>query len=119
MQAGLNQFRALRLMLGENNNEEHIVEQARESLRTKSAGPVIPALEEPKWIDRTGFPLGIDESTNQFFPLVPANAVLVSPTAEISFAIRKMTDDESHLNNPFFGVDGLPISTNAPQPESE
>ena len=69
------------------NIEEYLRRQTRSSLDTKlDAGDVVEALEEEEWIERTKMPLGMNETTYEFFPLE------IPPFAN---------DDANDLNNPF------------------
>ena len=73
------------------NMEEYLCRQTRSSLDTKlDAGDVVEALEEEEWIERTKMPLGMNETTYEFFPLE------IPP-----FARQHTNDDANDLNNPF------------------
>jgi hypothetical protein len=88
---GIDFFRNTVLRLGGNNFEEQIIEKSRISLDQKMQMNIIPALEEKEWIDRTDFPIGLNNE-NQFFPLHPTEE-LFAMAQPMSNAIFKMSKD--------------------------
>lgn len=93
---GIDFFRRTVLQLGEQNIEEQIIEKARESLNQKLQSEIPPALNEREWIDRTNFPIGLDNK-NEFFNLEPTEP-LMAMAAPMFSAIKKMTNDLTDLN---------------------
>lgn len=88
---GIDFFRNTVLRLGGNNLEEEIIEKSRSSLDRKMEMEVIPELEEPEWINRTRFPIGIDAKGN-FFSLQPTEEMMPQ-AAPLHNVIFKMTND--------------------------
>ena len=84
-------FRNTVLVVGGENLEEQIIKKSRISLDNKMEMGICPELEEPEWIDRTSFPIGLD-SNNNFFPLFPTEE-LFPQAIPLSNAIFKITDD--------------------------
>lgn len=85
------------LILGGENIEEQIIKKARASFDTKMETDIIPELEEQEWINRTGFPIGLDNNNN-FFPLLPTEKV-IPQILPLYNAIFKITND-TDLNIP-------------------
>jgi hypothetical protein len=88
---GIDFFRNTVLRLSGNNFEEQIIEKSRISLDQKMQMSIIPALEEKEWIDRTDFPIGLNNE-NEFFPLHPTEQLFVM-AQPMSDAIFKMSKD--------------------------
>ncbi len=93
---GIDFFSRTVLKLGEQNIEEQIIEKARESLNQKVQSEIPPALNEKEWIDKTSFPIGLDDK-NEFFSLEPTTP-LTSFAIQMHEGIKKMTNDLSDLN---------------------
>lgn len=93
---GLDFFSRTVLKLGEQNIEEQIIGKARESLNQKINSEIPPALNEKEWIDRTNFPIGLDNK-NEFFNSEPTEP-LMPMAAPMFSAIKKMTNDLTDLN---------------------
>ena len=101
---GVDFFSRTVLKIGEQNVEEEIIGKARESLNKKLQLEIPPALNEKGWIDRTNFPIGLDNK-NDFFSLLPT-LPLMPMAVPMHSAIKKMTNDLTDLNE-------------APTPEKE
>ena len=93
---GIDFFSRTILKLGEQNIEEQIIGKARESLDQKLQAEIPPVLNEREWVDRTNFPIGSDHE-NEFFSLEPTEP-LMPMAAPLFFAIKKMTNDLTDLN---------------------
>lgn len=94
--AGIDFFSRTILKLGEQNIEEQIIGRARKSLEQKLQAEVPSALNEKEWLDRTNFPIGLDNK-NEFFDLEPT-IPLMKRAVPMYTAIKKMTKDLSELN---------------------
>ena len=94
---GIDFFSRTVLKLGEQNIEEQIICKAKESLNQKIESEIPSALSEKEWIDRTNFPIGLDNK-NEFFALEPTDP-LMPMAAPMFSAIKKMTNDLSDLND--------------------
>ena len=81
------------LNLGGQSVEEQIVKKARMSFDKKMEADIIPELEEQEWINRTDFPIGLDNKNN-FFPLLPTEKVMpqILPLYNAIFKITNDTD---------------------------
>jgi hypothetical protein len=93
---GIDFFRRTVLKLGEQNIEEQIIGKAKESLNQKLQSDIPAALSEKEWIDRTNFPIGLDNK-NEFFSLEPEEQLMPMAVPMFS-AIKKMTNDLTDLN---------------------
>ena len=116
--SGIEFFRRTVFILGQENLEDEFKTMARQSLDTKLAGPVVQALEDQEWVDRTSFPIGQSDDYN-LYPLEPVRIPL--PLIQMMIAnIRRMTNDEGPMNDPFFGLDATTQQEETPvvpQPE--
>lgn len=92
---GIGFFRNTILKLSENNIEKQIIEKARNSLDQKMEMMPVQELEEAEWVERTCFPIGLDNN-NEFFPLQPTSEIF-NQAVPLYNAIRKITND-SDLN---------------------
>jgi hypothetical protein len=88
---GIDFFRNTILRLGGNNLEEQIITKSRISLDQKMEMDIVPALEELEWVERTGFPIGLDHKGN-FFSLQPTEE-MIPQAVPLHDAIFKMTKD--------------------------
>ena len=93
---GIDFFSRTVLKLGEQNIEEQIIGKAKESLNQKLQSDIPAALNEKEWVDRTNFPIGLDNQ-NEFFTLEPEEP-LMPMAAPMFSAIKKMTNDLTDLN---------------------
>ncbi len=94
---GIDFFSRTVLKLGEQNIEEQIIGKAKDSLNQKLQSEIPSALNEKEWIDRTNFPIGLDNN-NEFFTLETTEPLMPMATPMFS-AIKKMTNDLTDLND--------------------
>ncbi|WP_340111007.1 hypothetical protein [Maribellus mangrovi] len=81
--------------------EREIIQKSRISFDQKMELDVIPELEEQEWINRTSFPIGLD-NRNDLFPLYPVED-LIPQAVPLYDAIFKMTNDtELNIAKPIF-----------------
>jgi hypothetical protein len=93
---GIDFFRNTVLKIGDENFEEEIIIKSRASLDKKLNVGIPAALNQQEWIDRTSFPIGLDNN-NIFFSLIPTEPLL--PKAQsLYLAIKNMTEDLTELN---------------------
>jgi len=89
-------LRRMVIKIGDRNIEQEIIGKARKSLHDKWILPIAEALEEPDWVHRTSFPIGLD-ANNQLFPLEVSEPLMIM-AKPMDSAIRKMTEDTTDLN---------------------
>lgn len=90
-------FRTSSLKAHDLDVEDYIIQKARESLHQKlQKEEIIPALEEPAWIERTAFPVGLDANNTPF--AVENPDPLPDELRSLFNAIRKITGDLTELN---------------------
>ncbi len=93
---GIELFKNTVIFIGEENFEEDIILKSRLSLDKKINLESPAALNEREWLERTCFPIGLDDN-NEFFSLMPTEQL--SLKAQILYsAIKKLTNDLSDLN---------------------
>ncbi|MDX1959625.1 MAG: hypothetical protein SFU98_13705 [Leptospiraceae bacterium] len=88
----------IEIVIKDSDIEQQIIEKARNSFNEKMLMSEIEVFEEFEWLDRTSFPIGLDNN-NDFFSLYP-NFDLPPEAILLSNAIKKMTND-TELNDPF------------------
>lgn len=88
---GIDFYRNTVLKLGGDNLEQQIIQKSRISFDQKMGIAIVPELEEQEWINRTNFPIGLDNKNNPF-PLNPTEE-LFQQTIPLYNAIFKMTKD--------------------------
>lgn len=93
---GIAFFRNATIDLGGRSLEDALIARALASLQEKEEMEIPTALQEQEWIDRTQFPIGLDQHLD-FFSLEPTEPL---PTMAVPLyaAIRKLTQDVTDLN---------------------
>jgi len=94
---GINFFRNLEINIGGEKFWEKIINKSRIIFDEKMEMDIIPELEEIEWINRTNYPIGLDNDNN-FFSLLPTEEMLPKAVS-IYNAIFKITND-TELNIP-------------------
>lgn len=113
----INVMKAILIKIGDRNIESEIIEKARKSLHDKWILPIADNLEDADWVHRTSFPIGLDNK-NEFFPLIPVEPLM--PMAKpLQSAIKKMTDDNSDLNQSLYKAEQPPVTNINPQKENK
>jgi TPR repeat protein len=92
---GVGLFKNLVLHADGIDMEQQFIEKARANFDRNLTKPSAPELDDEEWINRTGFPIGMD-GNYEFLPLEPDLEVFDNPgTAEIyQFIFRQTKDNE-------------------------
>jgi len=92
---GVGLFKNLVLQTDGVDMEQQFIEKARANFDRNLTKPSAPELDDEEWINRTGFPIGMD-GNYEFLPLEPDLEVFNNPgTAEIyQFIFRQTKDNE-------------------------
>lgn len=93
---GIELFQNSPLIVNDQDIEAYAITQARAGLERKLQEKIEQPLEEKEWIDRTDFPIGLDNQ-EEFFALKPKEP-LSSMARPLFNAIRRMTGDLTKLN---------------------
>ena len=93
---GIDFFRNSVIQIGDENFENEIIKKSRLSLDQKLNLEAPFALNEHEWLNRTNFPIGLDNN-NEFFSLIPTEKISAK-AQNLYLAIKKMTGDLSDLN---------------------